>query len=79
MYYYVVFDVKYWDTAGQERFGTITSSTYRKAKGVAYVYDGIYLFIFFILLIDCELILSCLSIFSILFILSRALHPAISA
>jgi len=28
-----------WDTAGQERFGTITSSVYRKAKGVAYVYD----------------------------------------
>jgi len=28
-----------WDTAGQERFGTITSSIYRKAKGVAYVYD----------------------------------------
>lgn len=28
-----------WDTAGQERFGTITSSTYRKARGVAYVYD----------------------------------------
>jgi len=27
------------DTAGQERFGTITSSVYRKAKGVAYVYD----------------------------------------
>jgi len=29
-----------WDTAGQERFGTITSSVYRKAKGVAYVYDA---------------------------------------
>jgi Ras-related protein Rab-18 len=29
----------HWDTAGQERFGTITSSIYRKAKGVAYVYD----------------------------------------
>jgi len=28
------------DTAGQERFGTITSSIYRKAKGVAYVYDN---------------------------------------
>jgi len=28
-----------WDTAGQERFGTITTSIYRKAKGVAYVYD----------------------------------------
>jgi len=28
-----------WDTAGQERFGNITSSVYRKAKGVAYVYD----------------------------------------
>lgn len=29
-----------WDTAGQERFGTITASIYRKAKGVAYVYDA---------------------------------------
>lgn len=29
-----------WDTAGQERFGTITASIYRKAKGVAYVYDS---------------------------------------
>jgi len=29
-----------WDTAGQERFGTITTSIYRKAKGVAYVYDA---------------------------------------
>jgi len=28
-----------WDTAGQELFGTITSSVYRKAKGIAYIYD----------------------------------------
>jgi len=28
-----------WDTAGQERFRTITSSYYRRAQGIAAVYD----------------------------------------